>query len=117
MANLFDKFGEILISKIIARFYDLAFDDPIIGHFFFGLSKEQLIQKQIIFASVMLGSPSHQYLGDSLHKIHAPLKIRLPHFGRRQKIMEQVLTEFQIADELKEDWLKLELKLKRQVVS
>ncbi|MGE0172776.1 MAG: truncated hemoglobin [Oligoflexales bacterium] len=114
--NLYDQIGPDFIVKAITSFYDKAFEDPIIGHFFMGKDKAALVQKQIDFASSMLGGPKN-YRGRPLAAVHAELPIRPPHFGRRQVLMREVLEDLGLDKDLMESWLLLEQKLKPLILS
>ena len=106
-AHIYDQIGADLIQKAIRLFYDRAFEDPMIQHFFMRSDKEHLIREQSLFATALLGGP-RQYKGLSLEKAHEKRSIRLPHFKRRQILMGEVLTELGLADELKREWLRRE---------
>ena len=56
MATLFEQIGETNIRKIIEDFYDKAFMDPLISHFFFSKDKRRLIEMQVVFSAILLGS-------------------------------------------------------------
>ncbi len=114
--TLFEEIGEEKIAIVIEKFYDKAFSDGIIGHFFFNKSKSELIRKQTDFASAMLGSKKHTYTGRPIKTIHHALPLRHPHFDRRQKILEETLYEQEVVSEHAEKWLALEERLRSQIV-
>ena len=72
---LYDEIGEAKIREVIQLFYDLAFEDFIIGHFFKNHKKERLVQQQSEFAIRMLGGPS-LYSGRPLLEAHEELNLR-----------------------------------------
>ena len=109
--TLFDRIGAPVVTAAITRFYERAFVDPIIGHFFFAKDRAEITRLQIDFATNLLGGPRH-YRGRPLGPAHAALDIRPPHFGRRQVLMREVLTELALTDELAEAWLALEEQLR-----
>ena len=106
-ARIFHQIGAELIQKAIRLFYDRAFEDPMIQHFFMHSDKEHLIREQTLFATALLGGP-RQYKGLPLEKAHEKRSIRLPHFRRRQILMGEVLTELGLEDELRKEWLRRE---------
>lgn len=106
--SMYEKIGKDFIERAITEFYKRAFEDPIIGHFFFQKNREELTAKQINFACMMLGSQEHRYQGKPLRQAHQDLGIRKAHFERRQIMMRDVLQEFGLDPELMAGWLKLE---------
>jgi len=108
--------SEEKIAEIIENFYQIAFQDPIIGHLFWGVDKKHLIASQKDFAAAMLGK-SRRYTGKPLKPAHAHLNIRPAHFGRRQVIMKEVLAESDLPDEVQLKWLDLENGLRAMIVS
>jgi hemoglobin len=114
--SLYDDIGQETIERAIREFYRRAFDDGIIGHFFFGKDIDEIATKQIQFASRMLGGPV-PYTGRSMTAIHTPFKINKAHFGRRQVLMRQVLEEMQVDPALRDAWLAMEERLKSLIVN
>lgn len=115
-SSLFERIGAPLIEKAVRNFYDRAFEDPIIQHFFIHSNKESLIQIQITFVTALLGG-ARAYQGKPLQKAHAPFSIRKPHFRRRQIIMNEVLMELGIAEKDRLDWIRLEESFKPLVMN
>ncbi len=113
--TLYEKIGQDTIRQAIENFYALAFADPMIGYFFRDLNKQELVEKQINFASSMLGAKD-VFHGKDLRSAHKHLGIRSGHFGRRQVLMRQVLDQLNLDIELKEAWLAKEEALKKIVV-
>jgi hemoglobin len=109
--TLFEQIGAEIIEKVITEFYIRAFDDIIIGHFFFGKDRLDITKKQIDFANAMLGGP-RQYSGKPLETAHESLSIRPPHFGRRQVLMANVLAELNVPEEAAKGWLAMEERLR-----
>ena len=116
MPTIFETLGSEKIAAIISEFYDRAFQDPIIGHIFWGFDKDHLSQMQTSFASAMLGGPE-KYRGKSLEAAHTGLRINKAHFGRRQVLMKEVLDDFEVDPEIARRWLLKEEKLKPLVIS
>lgn len=116
MSTLYEKIGKQKIEEAITKFYDQAFKDPIIGHFFFKKDQIDLTQKQIQFASLMLGSKEHSYKGKPLKEAHSALPIGLVHFNRRQRILAEVLQSLEIDEKLSKEWLEKEESLKPLII-
>lgn len=108
--------GQDKIPEIVRSFYERAFFDGIIGHFFIQHDHEELIRKQTNFTIAMLGGPT-KYSGRPLAAVHKNLKIKPAHFGRRQVLMRNVLAEFNVPQDLTKAWLELEEKIRPLIVS
>ncbi|MEZ4741451.1 MAG: group 1 truncated hemoglobin [Bdellovibrionota bacterium] len=108
MSSLYEEIGPKKIEKIVAEFYDRAFNDVLIGHFFFGKDKENLIKIQTSFVSPLLGAKNIKYIGRPLKTAHHDLKMKLVHFDRRQVLLGEVLQDFGLTEKQKDKWLFLE---------
>ena len=113
--TLYDQIGADFIRQSLTVFYERAFVDGIIGHFFFEKDRLHITEQQIDFATAMLGGP-RRYRGKPLAGAHANLNIRRPHFMRRQVLLVEVLDELGLAADLRDAWLAVEENL-RAVVS
>ncbi|MEY4630909.1 MAG: hypothetical protein RIQ81_1029 [Pseudomonadota bacterium] len=113
--RVYKEAGKDGIEKMVRSFYERAFFDGIIGHFFIGRDHEDLVQKQTAFTTALLGGPSN-YRGKPLATAHQDLRIRPPHFGRRQVLMREVLEEFQMPADIIAEWLDLEERLRPLIV-
>ena len=115
--SLYEQIGASTIEVVITEFYEHAFRDPLIGHFFFNHDRVELTRKQILFSSCMLGATHLTYTGKSLQEAHRALPLNEVHFRRRQKLMQEVLAGTHIAQELKDKWLEREEKLKSLIIN
>lgn len=116
--SLYDEIGRERIEKAVREFYSRAVVDPLIGHFFFKIKIEDLIDKQIDFSSRLLGyKDSSSAQSRPLKAVHHALKIRPVHFARRQKLMSTVLKDIGLEDDLIEKWMGLENSLKNLILS
>ena len=114
--TLYKKMDPDKIKEIITDFYNQAFADPIIGHFFFKKDQERLIKLQVMFTQNLLQGSSHDH-ERYMKKSHQHLKIRPAHFKRRQKILEEVLEDHLSEPTLISFWLEREAQLLSYVVS
>lgn len=108
--------ASIDLRAVITTFYDRVFEDMIIGYFFAGLDKQQLIDHQVAFVTQMLGFTGEPYRGKPLKLAHRPHAIRKPHFDRRQMILKEALLHHQVPKSLIDTWLAKEAKFYQQVV-
>lgn len=116
MATLFEQIGETNIRKVIEDFYDKAFLDPLISHFFFSKDKMRLIEMQIVFSAILLGSKTHQYEGKPMQKAHSGLPFKNVHFDRRQVLMAESLKKMKVPESLANQWLELEERFRPLIV-
>lgn len=105
--TLYDEIGEDFIRKAVDLFYQRAFTDMIIGHFFFGKNHDELAAHQAAFTIAALGGP-RLYAGRPLVEAHLGHRIRKPHFDRRRMILREVLEELGLSHHLLEAWLAQE---------
>ncbi len=109
--SLYERIGAAFLARAITEFYVRAQKDGIIGHFFINLDISHITAMQIDFATALLGGPRN-YRGKPLGPAHKNLKLRPPHFGRRQMLLKEVLDEMGLDPELRDAWLDLEEQLK-----
>jgi hemoglobin len=106
MQTYFDQLGgEPALREIIDRFVDRVFADRMIGFFFRNSDKVRIKEMEYQLAASFLGSGT-VYRGRPLEKAHAKHPIMGGHFARRRQILKETLESFQIAETIKEAWLK-----------
>lgn len=112
----FDRLGgEGALRAILKDFYDRLFDDLLVGFFFQGKDKAQLIDHQYHFTARALGGPV-TYSGKTIAAAHKPLPILAGHFDRRHLVLRQTLEDHRVAEDIREVWLKLDLSFREVVV-
>ncbi len=109
--NIYEEIGQERLKAIVTDFYNKAFIDPMLSHFFINLDHQHLVQMQVAFASSMLGGPQN-YKGKPLGPAHQSIAIRPPHFKRRQKILQETMEEHGLEESLVRGWLQHEERLK-----
>jgi hemoglobin len=114
--SLYELIGPAFIKNAVAEFYRRAFDDVMIGHFFFQSDITHITSQQTNFVTAMLGGPL-KYSGKSLRAAHAPFAIRPAHFARRQVLMREVLTDLGLKTDLINAWLDLEDQFKPVILT
>lgn len=108
--------GPAVMKRLMTLFYDRLFDDILIGYFFDQSDKEHLIESQIAYVHAHLGTRKGRYEGPSIRRSHQKLAIGAGHFDRRQRILEQVLEEFEVPLNVREAWLNLDLAMRPMVL-
>ncbi len=114
--TLYERIGDELVRRAITVFYERAFADGVLAHFFFGKDRAHITSQQVDFAASMLGGPT-RYRGKPLGAAHKDLAIRGPHFARRQVLMREVLVEVGVPAALRDEWLAREESLRSLIVN
>jgi len=116
--NLVEELGgEERFRAMMQDFYDRLFDDVLVGFLFQPHDKERLIESQMAYLSAHLGDRSGTYEGPTIREAHARLPILAGHFDRRHKVLADVLEEWEVPEHVREEWLELDLSLRKFVVS
>jgi hemoglobin len=106
MENLFEQLGgELKLRKIIDTFIDRVFADRMIGFFFRKADKDRIKEMEYQLAAGFLGA-SVEYQGRPLDRAHARHPIMGGHFARRKQILKETLELYEVAENIKEAWLR-----------
>lgn len=92
------------LRQTVIDFYELVFQDVMIGYMFEGKDKERLIEKEWELALEVLGFEK-KYSGQDLKKLHRPLQIQGGHFDRRFVLLKKAMTQNNLPADLQEKWL------------
>jgi hemoglobin len=113
--TLFDELGgEEALRRIIDRFVDKVFDDPMIGFFFRNASRQRVKEKEYEFAARHLGADV-PYTGRPLRDAHAAHPIMGGQFNRRLQILKDTLAELQVPDNVRAHFIDHTEKLRAQI--
>ena len=105
------------IKEIVSSFYDVVFNDVLIGHFFVNTDKNELVGQQVDFLIGIFGGPKN-YQGRKLDQVHRSFSIKNVHFDRRQVILKDILEQhFDQKDPMIEQWLALENRFRKLIVN
>lgn len=107
--------GEQGIRRVHQRFYDVMFDEPWLGQFFYGKSKEALINKQTQFMVAAFGGPNH-YIGDTPAFVHMHMFITDEMSDLRQQILRQAILDEEFSESVAERWLKVDDAFRESIV-
>jgi hemoglobin len=114
-ATLFDELGgEPALRRIIDRFVDKIFDDPMIGFFFRAARRERIKEKEYEFAARHLGADV-PYTGRPLRDAHAAHPIMGGQFNRRLQILKDTLAEMNVPEHVKDHWIRNTELLRSQI--
>ncbi|MGR9051355.1 MAG: globin domain-containing protein [Gammaproteobacteria bacterium] len=107
--------GEPGIRRVHQRFYDVMFDEPWLGQFFYGKSKEALINKQTHFMTAAFGG-ENKYSGDTPAFVHMHMFITDEMSDLRQKILRQAILDEGFSESVAERWLKVDDSFRESIV-
>jgi hemoglobin len=102
--SMYERLGEARLRAIIDRFVDRIFDDVMIGFFFQRVSRERLKAKEFEFAARHLGA-TLPYTGRPIDRAHAAHPIMGGQFMRRLQILKDVLSEFDVPEDIRAHWI------------
>jgi hemoglobin len=106
MDSYFDQLGgERRLREIVDTFIDRVFADRMIGFFFRKADSKRIKEMEYQLAASFLGA-GIEYQGRALEKAHAKHPIMGGHFERRKQILKETLEFYQVADTIKDAWLK-----------
>ncbi len=115
-ASLYDQLGgRECLERVHRRFYDKAFNHPILGAFFNGKSQQHQEDQQSDFMAAQFGGPQ-RYGGRFPDGAHQHMFITEAHFELRQKLLAETLDECRVAPELRDRWLVIDRNFKSQIV-
>ncbi len=113
----FEKIGgKEGVERIIKQFVDRVYNDVIIGFFFREIEKENLMAREVEFASQHLGGPC-QYTGRPIGAVHKKHPINKGHFHRRLWILKEVLMACDVPRDVQKRWLEHNRSLENAVTN
>ncbi|MFO7179194.1 MAG: group 1 truncated hemoglobin [Pseudomonadota bacterium] len=114
--TLFEELGgEPVLRRIIDRFIDRVFDDPMIGYMFQRASRKRIKDMEFEFAARHLGAPI-EYTGRPLEAAHRAHTIFEGHFNRRLTLLRETLEEENVPERVREHWIAHTLEQKPLLV-
>ena len=116
MATLFEQIGGERLRTVLEDFYDLVFDDVMIGFLFVGKDKARLVEKEWEFAARILGADV-PYTGKGIRAAHARSPILGGHFERRLQLLREAMDKNDVPDEVRRAWLAHSEKLRHMVTA
>lgn len=104
---LADVNGAQGVINVHTRFYDVMFEEPWVGQFFFGKNKEALISKQSKFMVAAFGG-ENLYTGDTPAFMHMHMFVTDEMIKLRQNILRQAILDEGLSESVAERWLKVD---------
>jgi hypothetical protein len=103
------------IRKVHQRFYDVLFDEPWLGKFFYGKAKDVLVDKQTQFMVAAFGGES-LYKGDTPAFVHMHMYITDEMSDLRQQILRQAIIAEGHSGSIADRWLKVDDSFRASIV-
>jgi len=100
---LSDIGGEEVIRKVHQAFYDRLFEDPWLGQFFYGKSKEVLVRKQTQFMVSAFGGP-YIYRGDTPAIVHMNMFITDELAALRERFLRRAILSQGLSESIADRW-------------
>ena len=106
--NLLNEIGGAeVITQIHKSFYDVMFEHPWLGQFFYGKSKTTLIRKQTEFMVAAFNGPNH-YTGDTPAFVHMHMFITEEMAKLREEILKTAILDQGLSNSIADRWLKVD---------
>jgi hemoglobin-like flavoprotein len=114
--NLLDEIGgEETVYRVHERFYEVMFNHPWLGQFFFGKSEEVLITKQTQFMVAAFNGPNN-YTGDTPAFVHMHMYITDEMADLRERILRQAILDEGLSESIADRWLKVDQSFRPAIV-
>jgi hemoglobin-like flavoprotein len=107
--------GEAVIQRVHQRLYDALFDEPWLEKFFYGKSKEALVDKQTKFMIACFNGPNN-YTGDTPAFVHMHMFITEEMLNVREIILRNAILAEGLSPAIAERWLKVDQSFRTAIV-
>lgn len=108
--------GDLAVLRIVRRFYDAVFVDPVLAHHFADTDKETIAGKQFGFMKRCFTGDRAAYMGQRPRNAHHWMIISDVEFDHREKLMRDALVAEGLSDAQVERWIAIEEVFRRQIV-
>jgi len=99
--------GPEVVRRVHSRFYDVIFEEPWLGQFFYGKSKPALIHKQTTFMVAAFGGPN-EYHGEPPAIVHMHMLITEEMAERREVLLRRAIASEGLSQETADRWLAVD---------
>lgn len=107
--------GEAGVLRVHQRFYEVMFNHPWLGQFFFGKSEEVLITKQTQFMVAAFNGPNN-YTGDTPAFVHMHMFITDEMADLREQILRRAILDEGLPESVADRWLKVDQSFRPAIV-
>ena len=94
------------LRSVLKTFYDLVFDDIMIGFYFANADKSHLVEREVELTARALGHDEIRYTGQPLKQAHAPHRIVGGHFDRRTVLLRKAFDLHDLDPDVRAAWLR-----------
>lgn len=108
--------GDDAVKRILTRFYDRVFVDPVLAPHFEKSDKATLIGKQFGFMKRCFTGDRTAYMGQRPRNAHHWMVISDAEFDHREDLMRHSLLEEGLTDAQAQRWIAVEEVFRRQIV-
>lgn len=107
-AGLYEEIGGAdVVHRVHQRLYDALFDEPWLEKFFYGKSKEVLVEKQTQFMIAAFNGPNN-YKGDTPAFVHMHMFITEEMLEVRNTLLKNAILAEGLSASIAERWLKVD---------
>jgi truncated hemoglobin YjbI len=99
--------GSEVVRQVHQRFYQVMFDHPWLGQFFYGKPQDLLVDKQTKFMVAAFGGPN-EYKGDTPAFVHMHMFITDEQADLRERILHRAILEQGLSEEIARRWLSID---------
>ncbi|NOQ64310.1 MAG: hypothetical protein GQ582_07345 [Methyloprofundus sp.] len=103
------------ITAVHRRFYNVMFDEPWVGQFFYGKSKEALIAKQTKFMVAAFGG-ENLYTGDTPAFMHMHMFVTDEMIKLRQRVLRKAILDEGFSESVADRWLQVDDSFTQSIV-
>ena len=107
--------GVAVVREVHQRFYEVMFEHPWLGQFFYGKSQDALVDKQTKFMVAAFGGPN-EYQGDTPAFVHMHLFITAEQADLRERILHRAIRDQGLSEELARRWLSIDQAFRSGIV-
>lgn len=108
--------GDEAVKRILTRFYDRVFVDPVLAPHFEKSDKATIIGKQFGFMKRCFTGDRQSYMGQRPRNAHHWMVISDAEFDHREDLMREALVEEGLTVEQARRWIAVEEVFRRQIV-
>lgn len=107
--------GKDVVFSVHQRFYEVMFNHPWLGQFFFGKSEAVLITKQTQFMVAAFNGPNN-YAGDTPAFVHMHMFITDEMADLRENILRKAILDEGLSESIADRWLRVDQSFRSAIV-
>lgn len=107
--------GEAVVTAVHRRFYEVLFEDPWIGIFFYGKSIDSLVLKQTKFMLAAFGG-ANEYRWEAPDVAHAHMYVTAEQADVREVVLRNAIRAQGLSQEIEDRWLATDQSFRPAIV-